>query len=158
MARLMFAVFAQRVVVDKFTNNMDINAVIEELRIPRPSQDLVNKARAAKKHLAAQGVLVLVMQWRRTNPKKPEKLFRSRIEFRGPRGRVLATAEQDINILETLYMRGLVGYPSIPIAEEGTYIATIARKSGARWIRAGEASFQIAYQDVPPPESKRRIH
>jgi hypothetical protein len=159
MARLMFAVFAERVTVDRFSNALDLHNVIELLQIPEPPADVQTKARKAKQHLAARGRLALLIHWRRTMASTAEGTLKQRVQLFGPKGVLLATAEQDFSLREFQYSRNLVGFEGLPIAGEGTYTARISLKSGKRWRAMGEAAFELQYLRAHPAATdKRRLH
>jgi hypothetical protein len=158
MARLMFAVFAERGVVDRFSNHLDLHGVVEQLDIPEPPAELMKKALKAKKYLAARGRLALLLHWRRTNPSKPERAnYTARVQLIGPGGEKLVTAEQEFALREHVYMRSLLGFDALPVAGPGTYTAVVSLKVGGGWKRMGETSFQLVYRKHVPAEAKVRL-
>lgn len=158
MARLMFALFAERVSVDRFSNLLDIHGLVEHVNVPPPSKEMVKKAQKEKKLLGAQGRLSLLLHWRRDDPVKPEPTRRSRVQLIDPQGKVIAMSMQDIALREHTYVRNLVAFKQLPVTGPGTYTARVAlRSAGGGWRKVGETSFQLAYQQ-PAPVSAARVH
>jgi len=157
MARLQFALFAERVSVDRFNNALDVHNVLEQLHVPEPTPSQLEAATKAKKPLVARGRLVLVVHWRRSVPDRPEGSYTSKVDLVGPNGKVLSTATQVFTLREHIYMRTLVGYDALPVIGPGTYSARVAIKVGKRWTKVGEASIQLSYQKQPQPGERRRI-
>ena len=158
MARVMFALFAERVSVDRFSNVLDVHSLIETLQVPEPPAAAQLQARKAKKHIAARGKIALLIHWRRSNVSKPEGNLRQRVQLFSPAGRLLATSEQEFSLREFQYARNLIGFEVLPIDGEGTYIARISLKSGKRWREAGEAAFELQYLKAVPIAEKSRLH
>lgn len=157
MARLMFAVIAERVSADRFSNALDIHNVIEQIQVPAPPPHLVAKARAKKQHLAGLARLTLLLHWRRSKVAKPEGILNQRVQLVAPNGAILSSSEQPFSLREGNYVRNLVIFEVLPIAGEGTYTARISLKSGKRWNDVGETSFELVYAKAAPPEAKLRL-
>jgi hypothetical protein len=145
MAKLRFAIFAERVSVDRYSNRLDILNVFEQIGIPELPAAVWERSKKEKKLPALPISMVLVAHWRRSDPQRPESTLRTRAELLSPRGQVLGTAEQDISLREHAYTRGLFGYQGLPLAGPGTYTARISLRSGGRWRKSGEASFEVTY-------------
>lgn len=158
MARVMFALFAERISVDRFNNALDVHNIIETLQIPEPPADVQLKARKAKQHVGARGRLALLVHWRRSNSSKAESNLRQRVQLFSPAGAILATSEQDFSLREFQYARSVIGFEVLPIAGEGTYVARISLKSGKRWREAGESAFELQYLKPAPVAVKSRLH
>jgi hypothetical protein len=147
MPQLMFAVFAQRVSVDRFNNMMDIHNVLEELSLPAPSPDRLKTVQKTKKGaLAFPFGFQLLIHWRRSEPSKPEGTVNSRVVLIGPDGRKLGISEQVVNLRPSQYMRGLINYRQLLVVGAGTYTANIQLQSGKRWRKVGEASFSVNFK------------
>lgn len=145
MAKLMFAVVAERVSVDQFTNILDVHNVIEVLQVPEPPPEVLKNAREAKKPPGFRFNFALLSHWRRTNPSKPEQTVRQRVQLLSPAGSVLASAELEFNMTHGPYTRNVIRFNAIPIAGPGTYVFRIAVKSGRQWRRVGETSYELLY-------------
>jgi hypothetical protein len=158
MARVMFALFAERVSIDRFNNALDVHNVIEVLQTSEPPAAIQAKARKAKQHLAARVRLTLLIHWRRTTASAAEGHLRQRVQLFSPKGLPLSTSEQEFTLRDFQYTRNLVGFEVLPIAGEGTYTARISLKSGKRWREVGNASFELQYIKPPAQADKRRLH
>jgi hypothetical protein len=148
MARLMFAVVAERVSVDRFSNILDVHNVIEQLQVPEPAPELLAKARAAKKPAAVPIRFAMLLHWRRANPAKAEGLLRQRVQFLSPDGTVISSAEMDFHLRQAPYVRNVVWFNALPLAGEGTYTFRIAVKVGKQWRAAGDTSYELSYQKL----------
>jgi hypothetical protein len=145
MAQVMFALFAERISIDRFNNVFDIHNVIEEVTIPEPSAALLAESRKQKKTLAAPWRFSLVIHWRRSDVRKAETTVRQRVQLITPDSRKLASADQEFTLRESTYARNIVSFEGLPILGEGTYRAVISIGLGKRWRRAGSASFEVKY-------------
>lgn len=146
MARLMFAVVAERVSVDRFNNILDVHNVIEQLQVPEPAPELLAKAREARKPPGWPTRFALILHWRRANPSKPEGALRQRVQFCSPTGDVLSSGEMEFNLRQSPYARNVIWFNALPVAGEGTYTFRIAVKAGKQWRAVGETSYELSYQ------------
>jgi hypothetical protein len=158
MARLMFAVFAERVGVDRFNNSLDILNVVEEVRIPEPPVDVSNKARKAKRSLVAAMRLALLVHWKRGVASKPERKQLQRAEFLGPKGQLLARAEQEFDLRVSQFARNILNFHGLALVGEGTYTARVFLRSGRRWRKVAETAFELVYVKPQPSGTKTRLH
>lgn len=146
MARLMFAVVADRVSVDRFNNVLDVHNVIEQLQVPEPPAGLLERARAAKKPPASPLRFALLLHWRRSNPSTPEGVQRQRVQFCSPTGAVLSSVEMEFNLRQSTYARNVIWFNALPLVGVGTYRFRVALRSGRQWRDAGEAAYELSYQ------------
>lgn len=158
MPKLMHAVFAERVVVDRFTNELHVIGLIEQLGAQEPSPDVMARALKEKKGIAGSGRVMLLIHWRRSDPAKPEGKQTARIQIIGPHGKVLATAVQEFALREYVYMRNVLPLDKLPIVGPGTYTAKVAVQRGKSWKRAGETSFELVFQKRIAEGAKVRVH
>lgn len=154
----MHAIFAERVVVDRFTNDLTVSSIVETLVAHEPPPEVMAQAKREKKGIPGSGRLMLLVHWRRSDPKRPEGRYRSRIELVGPNKKVIATATQDFDLREHLYMRNVLRLGQMSIVGEGTYTARIAVKQGGRWKPMGETSLQLVFSKQATDGGKVRIH
>jgi hypothetical protein len=159
MARLMFAVFAERVTADRFTNTLDVLNVLEKLHVPEPPREAMAKARtsAQKRYPAIALRFALLTHWRRTNVSKAEGRLRQRVELLSPFGSVLGSSITDFTLRDSEYVRNVTQFAALPVAGEGSYTARISLLTGRRWRRVGETSFELAYLRIASGE-KIRVH
>lgn len=156
MPRLLFAVFTQRASVDRYTNVLDLLGIVEGLTIAEPPKELIEESKKTKKRLLVPTPLTLVTHWRRKDPAVPEGTCEMRVQLRGPKSELLATALQEFQLREHVYMRNLLFYQGLAIAGPGTYTAVVQLKVAGKWQRCGEAVLQLDYskQDgAPQPKS-----
>lgn len=156
MARLMFAVIAERVSVDRFDNLLDVHNVIEQLQVPEPGPKLLAKSRETGKPPAWPLRFTLLLHWRRAIPSKPEGALRQRVQFCSPAGDVLGSAEMEFNLRQGLYARNVIRFHALPLVGEGTYSFRVALKVGKQWRSAGETSYELSYQK-PLTAQKMRL-
>ena len=154
MAKLMFALVAERVSVDQFSNILDVHNVIEKLQVPEPPPEVLAKAREAKKPPGMPLRFALLLHWRRSSPSKPEGMVRQRVQLFSPDGAVLSSAEMDFHLRQWPYTRNLIWFNALPISGEGTYTFRVALKAARQWRRAGETSYELSYQK---PEAGRKV-
>lgn len=157
MAQVMFAVFAERVSVDRFNNVVDIHQVLEEIAVPEPPADVVAKSRKNGRTPAVRFRFCLFIHWRRSDLKKAETRVRQRVRLYSPDNKSLAMADQEFTLRESTYARNLIAFEALPIRGEGTYRAVIYLGSGNRWVKAGATSFEVKYAKAPLPGDKVRL-
>jgi hypothetical protein len=158
MARLMFAVFAERVSNDRFTNALDVLNVLEKLHVPPLPPAVIAKAREQKRPPAIPGRFALLTHWRRTSLSKGESRLRQRVDFFSPSGVLLSSGVLDFTMRDSEYVRNVVQFTALPIAGEGSYKARISLQSGRRWRRVGETSFELSYQKPLVGDVRVRVH
>lgn len=145
MARLVWAVFCQQALVDKFSNTLSIINVLEELHVSRPPEPASRNARPA-----AQMQCAVVSLWERTNPTEPES-GKVRLRLVGPDGKKQLEALQLIDLTAYRRTRLIVELPFIPVVGEGIYRIDVYAGSGDVLRKAGSISYELHVRDSVPP-------
>lgn len=158
MPRLMYAVFAERVVIDRVTNHIFVQNVLEQITVPHPPEDVLVNVRKRKRAIGARGRMTLLVHWRREDLQKPEGRLETKVELIGPNKKVLAKATQDLDLRTHGFVRNLVEFETLPIVGQGTYSARISVRLGGVWKRVGEASFGLIFQPNVPVGGKDAVH
>lgn len=157
MPKLMQAIFAERVVVDRFTDQVHLHSVISQVNTPLPPPEVVTRARKEKKSLAGIGNVTLLCIWRRNDLRKSEPDRISRVEIVAPNGKTIGHAMQKVQMRSFLYVRNIFHFNVLPVEHEGAFTARISIKIGTRWIRAGEAYFDLLFVVPQTADAKQRL-
>ncbi|NJO12233.1 MAG: hypothetical protein HC872_00795 [Gammaproteobacteria bacterium] len=134
---------------------LDLLGVIEQLNIPKPSDQVLERAKNERKAPSASGRMALITHWRRQDPVKPEGAFTLRMELYSPKGERLAAGTQDFNLRQHVFVRNIMNFNRFPYAGVGLYTAKISVKKARRWAKVGEASFMVQIQATEPQQKVR---
>lgn len=154
----MHAIFAERVCVDQYTNELHLFAVVSAMTSPQPSLQLLTKAREEKKTIAGKGRLSLLVLWRRNNIDKPEPNRSMRVDLIAPGNKKIGTSIQQLKLRDNNYVRSIFRIDTLPIEKEGLYTARISILSGKKWTRVGETSIDLGFAAPQVAGAKVRIH
>lgn len=143
MIEHVWTVVCSRVVVDKESNNLSIQNVLERVTIqgePMPETLLPMP-------------FEVVTMWTRTDPDKPAR-GSMRMQMLFPSGEVFETREADITMLKHLTYRIKNLFSGLPIAEAGRHLFTVElRNEGEeKWRQVAVVPLMITFK---PPEEEQ---
>lgn len=130
MAEHVFSLLCGRCIIDSQTNNLSAISVTEQLNIEALPAEVPDKNNVS---LALD--LVLVTLWRRSDPKKPERLP-AQVQLVGPDGRVASHFDFEADLSKSVRTRHLLKIRSLPFRGFGTYRYVVRLKeiaSSTRW-------------------------
>ena len=137
-----WTVICSRVVVDKESNNLSIQNVLERVTIhgePMPDTLLPMP-------------FDLVTMWTRVAPDIPARgIVRMQMQF--PSGKVYESHEAEVNVLEHLYFRFKIHFAGLPMAEAGRHLFVVELKNEDtdEWQRVAAVPLQLTFK---PPEEE----
>jgi hypothetical protein len=139
MAQLVWCVLCRKGVLDKYTNQMSLLDVIDELTIA-PAQPIPADARDI--FLSVQ--FHVVSLWVRSDMSVPETL-RFRTVISGPNNRTSPGPETEINLREFVRSRHITRFEALPFHGAGQYRFFIERYSAERegWERLTSIPLEV---------------
>lgn len=140
MAKTVWAVFCQSVIIDGSTNNVSIINQLDQLQTA-PPPEMPNKKGVPL--MAFQCALVCV--WERDRPEISETVP-IRIRLIGPDKKSLPIGVGTIDLRKNLRSRLITNLPGLPVVGEGRYTFVYEIQLGSRWKRAADVSVLILYQ------------
>jgi hypothetical protein len=142
MIRHIWTVACSRGVVDKASNNVSLQNVLEQLTIiGEPSHDL--KLRLE---------LAIVSFWIRSNMEQPA-FGRVRVTFVSPSGEDLASIESEINMLDHARSRNIMRAGVLPLPEAGYYNfrVDVQHKDSDTWQQVALVPLEVKFN--PPSDA-----
>lgn len=143
MAILKLAVLAERVVVDQFTNNVDLHCIIDTLSISEPPAHVREAAKKTKKPPAAPARISLFLLWARDNYDRPEAPSKLRVDIVGPKKQKIAIGTQVLNLDSTPFMRSIMALNMWPFLGYGAYSVVIYVDQKGSWKKAGSQCLNV---------------
>lgn len=143
MAILKLAVLAERVVVDQFTNNVDLQCIIHTLSISEPPARIKEAVKKTKKPPAAPARISLFLLWARDNFDQPEAPSQLRVDIIGPKKQKLAIGTQVLNLDTAPFMRSIMALNMWPFLGYGAYSVVIYAHQKGAWKKAGSQSLNV---------------
>jgi hypothetical protein len=166
MAKLLWAVVAQRAIVDSSTNNASLVDVLEELSLPEPPVAPEKK----KDRLIVPLRFALVALWRRSDLNRAES-FDMSVTLVGPKAEKIAELKSRVDLRNHVRMRSNVQFPGLPLFGPGSYRLIVKQRDGSSWRRVSEQFIEVkhlkvgAQQGRPPLAQqvkarplRRRVH
>lgn len=119
MAKHQWTIVCQQAIVDRFSNNLTIIGVVEQVNIELQK---LKEATDARKHPVVPTSFSLVSMWHRSDPAKEERSS-SRLSIKNPKGKILfATQEQEIDLTgDKLRARNIFNFRGFPLEDSGSY-------------------------------------
>lgn len=155
MPRLVFAIFCQQGVVDRFTNSLSILNQIDEVTFhPRESASTPSSSTVVRAGMPCS----LVTLWERERPEISETSHMM-ADLIDPQGKRQARIEASIDLRKTARVRGLAALPGLPISGPGTYRFDLRVRSGVKWRRVGDVRFVVKFgppQTLSPTASETK--
>lgn len=134
-----WTVICSRAVIDKSSNNVSIQNVIEQVNIrgkPEPDGFVFMPLEA-------------VTFWARADPDKPSRA-RTRLAFWSPSGKQLGSFEREIDLSQFERLRSVFRFKGLPTSEEGRHFfrMEIQNEGESKWQQVAAVPLQVFF--VPP--------
>lgn len=117
MIEHVWTVACERVVIDRKSNNVSMQSVIEQFRIAGEPKE---RGRLPQR-------FHLITLWTRTEDNKPCLGF-MRFSLLSPSEKKLAESEHELNLVDTERYRVVISIPGLPVEEGGRYVFKIDLK------------------------------
>jgi hypothetical protein len=147
MARLVWAVFCQQALVDRFSNALSIINVLEEVHVIRPPEVTGKNVKPA-----VQMQCAVVSLWERDEPSTVES-GRVRLRLISPDGKKLLDAFQQLDLATHRRTRLIAELPIVPVAGEGIYRIELHAGTGEVLRKAGSIGYELHYREPLLPKS-----
>jgi hypothetical protein len=151
MPKLLWAIFCQQAVVDRFTNHISVINQFDEIHPVRPQAAAAQKPKAqggAKPRVAAAFQCALVSLWEREKPTRSEST-EMKVDLLGPKREKLAQFKVILDLRKHARTRQLTNMPGVPLAGEGTYRFVLRCRDGVKWRHTGVVAFEVKFQEPP---------
>lgn len=140
---VIWAILAERVVIDKDTNNLSLFNIIEEVQVP------VQEPKSLAEGLGLGTIptaFELVVLWVRSDLGIPERGF-GRVRVLFPEGTDALTQEYEVDLSKFLRLRTRLRLPGLPAGGEGVYLFKIDGKpAGGKWEEMFELPLRVVLQ------------
>lgn len=136
-----WSVLCSRAVIDRDTNNISLQNVIEQLNIQaEPSEGA-----------AIPFQMEVVTFWTRDDPETPIR-ENSRVKLLSPKGKTIGSFEAEIDMTDHERSRSKLTLQGLPISSEGIFLFRIERQhpESLRWRKVAELPLQVSFS---PPEN-----
>ena len=138
---IVWGVFCQSAIVDRYTNNISLVNIIEELKL----EALPPIKEGDEKTPAVAVDARLVTLWIRSDMEKSER-GRGRIRIIYPTGESSFGPEFDIDLSEFLRLRQISNIPALPIKGEGQYKFILEyEESSSIWIQKYTLPLRVVF-------------
>ena len=119
MAKHQWTIVCQQAIVDRFTNNLTIVGVVEQVNIELQK---LKEATEVRKQPVVPTSFSLVSMWHRSDTAKEERSS-GRLSIKNPKGKTLfATQQQEIDLTgDKLRARNIFNFRGFPLEESGSY-------------------------------------
>ena len=138
-----WTVLCSRAVVDKTSNNVSLQNVIEQLAVEaEPTQGALIPIRPQ-----------VVVLWARSQPDTPVR-GRARMTFRGPSGKSFGSIESEINLSEHERFRSIGTLQGFPVEEAGRHwiITELSEEGESEWREVDRIPLTLIF-NLPEDES-----
>lgn len=125
MPRHVWSVLCREPIVDRFSNNVSLIGLLEEMQF-----DFVRSAGVnAKEPIIPIADLCIVSYWV-LDAKEPGGEERLRARIKSPNGKILATVEQNYSMVGYLRARNILFARAVPMPQSGRYLVEVQEPSG----------------------------
>ena len=141
--KVIWAILAERVAIDKDTNNISLFNVIEEVMVPaQPPRTLPDTTEDS----IIPSIMELVILWARTDFEIPERGL-GRIRVVAPELTRSLSVDQEVDLSKFLRLRSRLRLPGLPAGGEGTYLFKIdGRPATGEWAQMFELPLRVVFQ------------
>lgn len=144
MAKLVWAVFCERAVVDSATNSLTLVNTMEEIHVPKPTPESLKAA--AGRPLAVRAGFSIVTNWERTKGDRGNRPLQILLRLLDPHGQKRSEGQQRLEFGKSTRGRAIANLEGLPISIEGRYVWRIyvgaANKS---WKSVGEIPYALSF-------------
>lgn len=148
MPKLLWAIFCQQAVVDRFTNHVSVINQFDEIHPVRQGAQKAKVQGGAKPRIVAAFQCALVSLWEREKPTRSEST-ELKVDLVGPKSERLAQFKALLDLRKHARTRQLTNMPGIPLQGEGTYRFILRCRDGIKWRRMGIVTFEVKFQELP---------
>jgi len=136
-----WTVFCSRAVIDKRTNNVSIQNIIEQITIKgEPKSDA-----------AIPIVCEVVTLWARADFDVPAQ-GRLRLAYLSPSGKVLNSMEREIDLSKSRRYRIQTIFQGLPVEEPGRYTFRVELENEDEWHQVATIPLEVVFE--PPEETE----
>lgn len=132
-----WTVLCSRAMVDKYTNTVSLEGVIEQMTVR--GQPVPGTATPAN--------LDAMTLWARRDPNIPTQA-RARLSVISPSGKTLGATEYDVHLEETERHRQRITFPAFPLETAGRYVFRVEVQPdvGGEWLECASVPLSVAFE------------